>query len=217
VEESFGGMFRSFIYATVGVVGLVGIGWLNKGVVAEPPDPKEKKKSGQGKSSPRCSPPQFDPPEGFHFFEPLSFYVLVSVPDVWEVREDEDSYTVYAKKKATKEEESFTACTVSCSQRKPKDYVSKFMKFYRGVLKRHEMQNITEWETKELHKNFTKFTMSYEANSDPPVLVKCCLILNEATGTVYLITFETQKNTWEKDWETYGSVITDNLLLLSSL
>jgi len=212
-------MIRSVIIATAGVVALVGIGWLHKGFAEEeelPESTKEKAKKGQGKNF-RGNPPAFDPPEGFYWHEPRSFYVILCVPDSWHVREDEASSTIYATKNKSKgEDKSLTGFTVSCSQHKPKDYVPHFLRSYPGVLKRFGKENISEWETKELRGNLTKHTISFEDNSGPEVLVKCCIIVNEVTGTVYMVTFETRKIAWEKNWDIFGSVMTDNLLLLNS-
>jgi len=181
---------------------------------------KRKKEKIIQKSGNRETAPPFDAPDRFSWHEPQSFYILLLVPEGWHIREDETNTTVYlAQERIGKHKDlSLTGFTVSCSPRKPKDYVPRFLKSYPGVLKRFGKQNISDWDTKELRGNFVKHTITFEDNSGSArVLVKSCIIVNEITGTVYMVMFETKKINWEENWATYGEVMTNNLLLPSSL
>jgi len=206
---------RSFFGFAAGVAVLVGLGYITKEEEKKNEEIKKKKIENIKEIS-----PLFDAPDCFSWHQPYSFCLLLLVPDSWNIDEDETNRTVYVTKERNSKHDGtyLTGFTVSCSQNKPKDYVPKFLKSYPGVLKRFGKQNISEWETKELRGNFVKYTITFEDNTGlARILVKCCVILNEETGTVYMVMFETKKTNWEENWATYGEVMTNNLLLPSSL
>jgi len=165
----------------------------------------------------RESPP-FDAPDGFTWYEPRSFFVLVLVPTKgWTIRENETNSILYLTQQTNLNYHP-TGFTLSCSLGKSKDYVPKFLKAYPGVLQRHNKENISEWETKELRGNFVKHTITFEDSStNNKIFAKCCIIRNDTTGTVYTVMFENEKSNWEESWNTFGEVMTNNLLLPSSL
>jgi len=199
-----------------GVAVLVGIGYLTK----EEEKIQEEIKKKREKNGNKEITPLFEAPDEFSWHQPRSFLLLLLVPKTWNIDEDEESKTVYITKEKTSKQDGtyLTGFTVSCSSGKPKDYVPKFLKSYPGVLKRCAKQNISEWETKELRGNFVKHTITFEdTTAIAHILVKCCAILNEETGTVYMVMFETKKSNWEENWASYGEVMTNNLLLPSSL
>jgi len=208
-------ILKSLLGVAAGVAVLAGIGYLTQDEETEESKrAKQEKIEGKEMSTLRAAPP-FDAPDGFSWHEPRFFYILVLVPKGWNVREDEGKTSIFITKHNLT---SATVFAVTCMPRKPKEYVPTFLKSYPGVLKRFGKLNLTEWETKELRGNFVKHTCSFEDFAPKGhVLVICNLIHNELTGTVYLVMFEAAKNNWDDCWATYGEVMTNNLLLPSSL
>jgi len=211
-------LLRSVLGVAAGVAVLVGLGWITQ--EEQQQIDEETKKKEKISTQNNITQESLPPPDKFSWHKPISFYIRLLVPDGWHIREDEPNTTIYVTKEELSKptETCLTGFTVSSSQQKPKDYVPKFLKSYPGILRRFGKQNISDWETKGLRRNFAKHTLTFEDNSGyARVHVKCCIIHNEVTGTVYMVMFETKKTEWDHNWTTFGEVMTNNLLLPSSL
>jgi len=218
--DSFWGSTRAKLFWAVGaMVALAGVGYLTSGIEDEEESHLSPKKR-QPNQSQTFAPPH-PPPEGFDWYVNPQFGVGICAPIGWLAREDGFSFTI--TEKPTEEKSGNLGVTVTFMPKQSPEFVSKFLKSYLTGMEKQGKMIITRWQKKQVNKIFSSHNCLYmdmdlqglqpdvEDEEKELFMVFVALIVNEATGSVWLCIFEAPKDQFAEAFNKAGQVMLNNM------
>jgi len=153
-------------------------------------------------------------PEGFSWYLNKTFYLAVPCPHGWTAQEEENTFAISTRKKGETARPGDTVMTVSCMPQQPAEFAKTFLHNFPQQLRQANKKVTSGWKSTKISETLEKHEMEFEDpgnSATPAILVKNLLVINKATGAVYLIMFECQKKLFNTVWEQCGEVMTSNI------
>jgi len=232
--SEFGPKFTIAAIVTAVIV-LAGIGYLASGGEEENEEKKrragsppfggpKKYPNGNDSSQPKFQPPH-PPPANFDWYVNERFGVGIAAPVGWLSREETDSFTITEQPlddEAGREVEN-TGVTVTFMEKRPKEFVTNFLKAFLPGMEKAGKIVITRWQKRQINETFCTYNCMYvdmdlygsqpdtEEEAKPSIMTFVALIVNEKTGSFWLCQFESPKQTFTEVFPSIGQTMVNNM------